>query len=299
MKVVLLAAPRSGRTSARWPVDGAEDAARLVLAWRHHLHSLALDDPGRAHPGQQVGVGLVLARDHRPLGRAAIAWWRAASLVASSGSLLATNRVGASWPVPAPAWRRGPGTSPGNPAVAPSRLAARPPACGCARRAGGRPAEVHPGGASPPGTRCPPGCSGRSSARWCGGRTRRGAAISEAERPQREPDHDEAQGEAPGPVEQGDDLGFGGGGLGENMSRTQKWCWPRWTWWKTPTRLFFCAADAPLARPRIRSRTGSATIRYAFFVGLMRDGRIGGSRFVARRPAAGCNPAREGRVPGA
>jgi hypothetical protein len=46
-----------------------------------------------------------------------------------------------------------------------------------------------------------------------------------------------AQGEASGPLEPGDDLEFGiGAGLGEDVSRTQEWCWPRWTWWKTPTK---------------------------------------------------------------
>ena len=50
-------------------LDGAEDAALLVLPRRHHLLQLALDDPGRAEPGQQVDVGLVLGQDHRAFGQ--------------------------------------------------------------------------------------------------------------------------------------------------------------------------------------------------------------------------------------
>ena len=48
--------------------DGAEDAALLVLARRHHLLPLPLDDPGRWEPGQQVDVRLVLGQDHRACG---------------------------------------------------------------------------------------------------------------------------------------------------------------------------------------------------------------------------------------
>src|SRR5258708_3670032 len=55
-----------------------------------------------------------------------------------------------------------------------------------------------------------------------------------------EPDHDQAEREAPGTLEQGEDLELGvGGGLGKDVGRTQELTWPRWMWWKTPARLLF------------------------------------------------------------
>jgi hypothetical protein len=60
------------------------------------------------------------------------------------------------------------------------------------------------------------------------------------------PDHDQAQGEAPGALEQRDDLELAiGGGLGEDMGRTQELTWPRWSLCKEPTRLLFFAAITP------------------------------------------------------
>jgi hypothetical protein len=234
MKVVLLAARRSGRTSARWPVDGAEDAALLVLAWRHHLHSLALDDPGRAHPGQQVGVGLVLARDHRPLGQGRDRLVEGCQL----GCLLGVTLGHQSGSAPVGPFPHPPGEG------------------GQGHR---RETQPSPQTAHRPGSR-------RRSARARGAGRRSRVRRRRAWRK----------------YEQDAKMVLASLDVVEDAHEA-----------------IFCAADAPLARPRIRSRTGSATIRYAFFVGLMRDGRIGGSRFVARRAATGCNPARGGRVPGA
>src|SRR5215831_13256455 len=52
-----------------------------------------------------------------------------------------------------------------------------------------------------------------------------------------EPDHHQAQGEAPGALQQGHDLELAIGGLGEDVGGTQEWTWPRWVWWNAPTRL--------------------------------------------------------------
>src|SRR5437660_823373 len=63
---------------------------------------------------------------------------------------------------------------------------------------------------------------------------------------QAEPDHDQAQSDAPGALEQGHDLELViGGGLGEDVGGTQELTWPRWVSWKAPTRLLFAATPTP------------------------------------------------------
>jgi hypothetical protein len=52
-------------------VDRAEDAAAPVLARGHDVLAGPFDDPGRADPGQQVEMGLVLGQQHRPVGQVA------------------------------------------------------------------------------------------------------------------------------------------------------------------------------------------------------------------------------------
>ena len=86
-----------------------------------------------------------------------------------------------------------------------------------------------------------------------------GGDLGGGEAAQGEPDHHQAQGEAPGALEQGHDLELAiGGRLGEDVGRTQELTWPRWMLWKTPTRLLFFAAIRQQCGPdsgqRLRSR---------------------------------------------
>ena len=65
-----------------------------------------------------------------------------------------------------------------------------------------------------------------------------GGDLGRGEAAQGEPDHHQAQGDAPGALEQGHNLEFGiSRGLGEDVGGTQEWTWPRWSLWKEPTRL--------------------------------------------------------------
>src|SRR5262249_2923903 len=58
-----------------------------------------------------------------------------------------------------------------------------------------------------------------------------GGDLGWGEGAQGEPDHHQAQGEAPGTLEQGHDLELAiGGRLGEDVGGTQEWTWSRWTW---------------------------------------------------------------------
>jgi hypothetical protein len=90
-----------------------------------------------------------------------------------------------------------------------------------------------------------------------------GGDLGGGEAAQGEPDHHQAQGVAPGALEQGHDLELAiGGRLGEDVGRTQEWTWPRWGWWKAPTRLLLPlprgnGSMGPIAGRRLPSQGSS------------------------------------------
>src|SRR5262249_34903921 len=136
----------------------------------------------------------------------AISWWSAGSTAASSGSPLATSRG------------------------APAGLLAHSPGQG--RQGHRRVPQPAPQLLDCPRPRLSQQHADTPRQPVAAGDLRRGETA------QGEPDHHQAQGEAPGALEQSHDLGLPiGGRLGEDVGGTQEWTWPRWTLWNAPKRL--------------------------------------------------------------
>jgi hypothetical protein len=237
----------SQRSPARW----RRKCCASGSCPRHHLLPLALDDPRRSQPGQQIDVRLVLGQDHRAFGQ--------------GGDLLVERRqdgglLGVALghqPRPAPVGllahspgqgrqghRRTAQCAPQLPDRPRPRLpkqhpnAPAEPGASQARRA--RPRSVLHTGHALVVVAIDPAANGARVVREEGGDLGGGQAA------QGEPDHDQAEGEAPGTLEQGRDLELViGGGLGEDVSMTQRMDMASWTLWKAPTRLLFFAAPLP------------------------------------------------------